>query len=70
MATLQLMLLQCEGKEIRLLPAWPEDWTADFKLQAPFQTTVEGRVEHGRLTQLKVTPVARAKDVIAPRPGN
>ena len=41
MATLQAMLLQCDGKQIRLLPAWPEDWTADFKLHAPFQTTVE-----------------------------
>ena len=47
MATLQLMLMQCDGKQIRLLPAWPDDWTADFKLHAPYQTTVEGHVEHG-----------------------
>ena len=66
MATLQLMLMQCDGKQIRLLPAWPDDWTADFKLHAPFQTTVEGRVEHGKITGLKVTPATRAKDVIAP----
>jgi hypothetical protein len=66
MATLQLMLMQCEGKEIRLLPAWPEEWTADFKLHAPFQTTVEGSVDHGKITRLIVTPAARAKDVIVP----
>jgi hypothetical protein len=66
MATLQLMLMQCDGKEIRLLPAWPDDWTADFKLCAPFQTTVEGHVEHGKVSRLKVTPAARAKNVIAP----
>ena len=66
MATLQLMLMQCNGKEIRLLPAWPDDWTADFKLNAPFQTTVEGYVEHGKVSHLKVIPAIRAKDVIAP----
>lgn len=66
MATLQLMLLQCDGRRIRLLPAWPNDWDADFKLHAPLQTIVEGRVEHGRLVRLNVTPPARARDVIGP----
>lgn len=64
MMTLQLMLQQCAGREIRLIPAWPEDWTADFKLHAPGQTTVEAHVEHGKITRLKVTPESRAKDVI------
>jgi hypothetical protein len=68
MMTLQVMLLQCDGKRIQLLPAWPPDWTADFKLHAPYQTTVEGRVEHGRISQLKVTPKQRAKDVVVFRP--
>jgi len=69
MATLQLMLMQCPGKKIQLLPAWPDDWTADFKLHAPYQTIVEGHVEHGRLSNLKVTPAARAKDVVIGQPG-
>ncbi len=64
MITLQLMLMQCDGKRIQLLPAWPADWTADFKLHAPSQTTVEGHVEGGKVTRLKVTPATRAKDVI------
>jgi hypothetical protein len=64
MITLQLMLMQCDGKRIQLLPAWPKDWTADFKLHAPYQTTVEGHVDNGKITNLKVTPKARAKDVI------
>ncbi|MGA2248251.1 MAG: DUF5703 domain-containing protein [Verrucomicrobiota bacterium] len=64
MATLQLMLMQCDGRQIRLLPSWPDEWTADFKLHAPLQTTVEGRVEHGKIIRLKVTPAERAKDVI------
>jgi alpha-L-fucosidase 2 len=64
MMTLQLMLMQCDDKRIQLLPAWPDDWTADFKLHAPYQTTVEGHVEHGKVTHLKVVPADRAKDVV------
>ncbi len=64
MITLQLMLMQTEGTQILLLPAWPSDWTADFKLHAPFKTTVEGHVENGAITNLKVTPAMRAKDVV------
>jgi hypothetical protein len=33
-------------------------------LHAPYQTTVEGHVDNGKITNLKVTPKARAKDVI------
>src|SRR5262249_41187783 len=51
METLQLMLLQCDGKRILLTPAWPNDWKADFKLRAAYQTTVEGRVEQGKITR-------------------
>jgi hypothetical protein len=68
MMTLQLMLMQCDGKRIQLLPAWPADWPADFKLRAPCQTTVEGHVEHGKVTQLKVVPARRAKDVVIVSP--
>ena len=63
MTGLQRMLMQCEGKRIVLLPAWPKDWNASFKLHAPGKTTVEGRVENGKLLNLKVTPESRRKDV-------
>ncbi len=63
MMTLQYMLLQTDGRRILLTPAWPRDWTADFKLHAPFQTTVEAHVEGGKVTGLKVTPESRRKDV-------
>jgi hypothetical protein len=62
------MLMQCDGKRIQLLPAWPGDWTADFKLCAPYQTTVEGHVEGGKVTRLKVVPASRAKDVVVVQP--
>jgi hypothetical protein len=62
--TLQYMLMQTDGKKIYLLPAWPKDWNANFKLHAPYQTIVEGRVENGKVVDLKVTPQTRAKDVV------
>ena len=61
---LQQMLMQVDGKKIMLLPAWPTGWDADFKLNAPYNTTVEGRVENGKLINLKVTPASRKIDVI------
>jgi len=64
MITLQHMLMQCDGRRIQLLPAWPLDWTADFKLHAPFNTTVQGHVENGKLSDMKVVPAERAKDVV------
>lgn len=64
MTTLQRMLMQAEGNTIRLLPAWPKDWSAAFKLNAPFRTTVEGKVSDGKLVNFKVTPAERRKDVV------
>jgi alpha-L-fucosidase 2 len=64
MITLESMLMQYDGKRIQLLPAWPSDWTADFKLHAPYRTTVEGHVENGKIMDLKVIPQSRAKDVV------
>ncbi len=59
----QSMLMQTEGRKILLLPAWPKEWDADFRLHAPFRTVVEGRVEGGRLASLEITPPERRKDV-------
>jgi len=61
---LQQMLMQVDGKKIMLLPAWPGYWDADFKLNAPYNTTVEGKVVKGKLVNLKVTPASRMADVI------
>jgi hypothetical protein len=60
----QAMLLQTEGQKIFLLPAWPREWDADFKLHAPYQTVVQGRIESGRFTQLSVVPALRNDDVV------
>jgi hypothetical protein len=60
---LQEMLMQTSGRQITLLPAWPKNWNTEFKLHAPYETTVEGRVVNGKLVDLKVTPEARKSDV-------
>ena len=61
---LQSLVMQCEGRKIFLLPAWPKGWDCAFKLHAPYRTTVEGRVENGKLKGLVVTPASRRADVI------
>jgi len=64
METTQLMLLQGLGRKILLLPAWPHDWDVDFKLHAPYQTTVECSYRNGKIVKLIVTPKSRMKDVV------
>jgi hypothetical protein len=61
---LQRMLIQEAPGKILLLPAWPKRWDVHFKLQAMQNTTVEGVVKDGKLTNLKVTPESRRKDVV------
>ncbi len=67
MMALQTMLLQADDGKIRLFPAWPRQWDVDFKLHAPNQTTVEGRLRNGQLLDLSVTPASRRQDVIVGR---
>jgi hypothetical protein len=61
---LQQMLMQAVGKKILLLPAWPKNWDADFKLNAPFQTTIQGKIRSGNIIDLVVTPPERKDNVI------
>jgi len=61
--TLQLMLMQTEGRKILLLPAWPSDWNCTFKLHAPLQTTVCGHVSGGKVDRLTVDPDSRRADI-------
>jgi Domain of unknown function (DUF5703) len=63
---LQSMLMQTDGREILLGPAWPEGWNADFKLRAPYNTTIVGRYVNGEFKDLRVTPESRLKDIVFP----
>jgi hypothetical protein len=66
MTALQEMLLQANGSEIHLLPAWPAEWDVDFKLHAPDHTVVEVSVRGGKLERLIVLPEARRSDIRLP----
>lgn len=68
MMGLQFMLLQCNGTEIRPLPAWPSTWDVDFKLCAPSNTTIRLVLKGGNLSQFTVTPSVRSNDVVRPTP--
>jgi hypothetical protein len=63
--TLQQMLLQADGRKILVLPAWPKGWEAEFKLHAPYGTTVEGVVRDGKMLKLDVLPKTRKSEVTA-----
>lgn len=63
MIGLQEMLLQTDGQHLYLFPAWPAVWDVQFKLHAPYNTTVEGILKNGKLVALKVIPEERKKDI-------
>ena len=63
MIGLQEMLMQTPGKKIILFPSWPPEWDVDFKLNAPYNTVVEGELKNGKLVRLEVTPSFRKRDV-------
>lgn len=68
MRALQAMLMQTDGRTIHLLPAWPKGWDARFRLHAPDRTTVEARVEGGRVAEMAVSPASRRADVAISSP--
>ena len=61
---LQAMLMQTDKNRILLFPAWPKSWDVSFRFPAPHNTIVEGKLIHGKLQQLRVSPESRRKDVV------
>ena len=53
---------------ITLLPAWPPQWEADFKLHARKHMVIEGKVRGGKIVDLKVTPASLRNQVTILRP--
>lgn len=66
--TIQSMLIQSDGDKIVLLPAWPVEWNAEFTLNVPNNTSVRCKVMNGKVTELKVSPESRQRDVIISAP--
>ena len=61
---LQKMVLQTEGDQIYLLPAFPKKWDVSFRLYADAATTVEAEYRGGKITKLSVSPEDRRKDIV------
>jgi alpha-L-fucosidase 2 len=66
MKAFQSMLMQADpySKKIYLFPAWPDEWDVEFKLHAPFHTTIEGLYRNGKVETLNISPLSRKEDVI------
>ena len=64
MIGLQEMLLQTNGEQILLFFFFSKEWDIHFKLHAPGETTVEATLKDGKVTDLKVLPESRKKDII------
>ena len=63
MIGLQEMLMQVDGHKIILFPTWPNNVDVNFKLHAPFNTTVEAEMQDGQVINLIVLPTSRLKDI-------
>lgn len=61
---LQRMLVQEAGDKILLLPAWPANWNADFKLHVAGNTVVTGKVVDGKLEEWDISPASRKAKVV------
>ena len=66
MKAFQSMLMQADpySGKIYLFPAWPKRWDVEFKLHAPYNTTIEGQFRNGEIEKLKVIPASRGKDIV------
>ena len=65
---LQRMLVQEANGKILLLPAWPSDWDADFKLCLTGKAVISGTVKDGKLTDWDIQPASRRQDVVVHQP--
>ncbi|MEL1239988.1 DUF5703 domain-containing protein [Flavobacterium flavipallidum] len=64
MIGMQEMLLQEVNGKMLLFPAWPESWDVHFKLHTSQNTTVEVKMEGGKVKILTVFPKEREKDIV------
>lgn len=60
---LQRMLVQETRDKILLLPAWPADWDADFKLRVTGGGIISGTIKDGKLVKWDIVPSARKSQV-------
>jgi len=63
MKALQAMVMQTNGRDLYLLPAWPDAWNVKFRMHAPFNTTISGSYVNGKMESLTVEPPERSGDI-------
>ncbi len=51
---LQLMLMQVQGDQLRLLPAWPDHWPVRFRLAGPYRTWIRCEKEAGEAPRWEI----------------
>ena len=65
---LQRMLVQEAPGKILLLPAWPANWDADFKLHLSGGAVISGTVKDGKLIRWDIAPSTRKSEVVVCQP--
>ncbi|MFP5039919.1 DUF5703 domain-containing protein [Parasediminibacterium sp. JCM 36343] len=58
---LQLMLLQCVGNDVLLLPAFPKQWNVNFKLHTEGQSTVRVEWKDGKMVSSAIETASGKK---------
>jgi len=64
MIALQEMLMQVDKDKILLFPCWDKSWDVHFKLNAPYNTSIECILKEGEIKLLKVFPENRRKEIL------
>ena len=67
MIALQNMLIQTEGNQIYMLPAWPEKWEVEFKLRSPGNSFIEGsysEIKGLKISEKRVPKTNRIKNCL------
>ncbi|MFT3948259.1 MAG: DUF5703 domain-containing protein [Agriterribacter sp.] len=62
--TIQTMLLQAEGNNVYLLPAWPKQWNVKFKLHIPGNRQIEAEWKDGKMVAVRKYPDGNDPQVI------
>jgi len=61
---LQNMLLQCDGDQTLLFPAWPREWNVKFKLRTVGNRTISGEYQDEELVNLEVSPIGQNENIV------
>lgn len=61
---LQRMIMHPDGRKLYMLPAFPANWSASFRLAAPGKTVVTGKIKNGAISEIRTLPESRRADIV------